>query len=71
MATSWLIQSAMGKMADDMLAREQFHIRVNAKTGQVNVRIGFCEYGWDDIQLFLEDWHIQIPPYGRVWVHVE
>ena len=69
--TGWLIKSALGKIADDMLAQEQFHIRVRAETGEVWVRIGFCDHGWDDMDSFLTDPRVPIPPYGRVWVHVE
>lgn len=69
--TGMFIQSALGRMADEMLAREQFHIRVDAETGRVTVRLPFCEWGWADMAALLADEMITIPPYGRVWVHVE
>ncbi len=68
--TGLMIQSALGKMADDLLAQEQFHIRVSAETGRVTVLLPFCHYSWKDMDAFFAD-PLPIPPYGRVWVHIE
>lgn len=65
-----LIQSALGKMADHMLAKEQFHISVNSETGRVTIKQPFCLYSWRDFPAYFAD-PLTIPPYGRVWVHVE
>lgn len=61
----------MGRLADDILAREQRHFRVNAETGAVMVRTQVVEHHFTDMAQVLREADWMLPPYGRVWIHVE
>jgi hypothetical protein len=67
--TGLLIQSLIGKMADDILAKHQTHLVVRAEDGMVTMRDGFVEWRWKNMAAVVFDapW----PYYGRVWIHVE
>lgn len=69
MGAHWL-HDELRKMNEALLAQEQFHFRVNAETGAVTVVQPYCTFTWPNFQAYFDD-PLTVPPYGRVWVHVE
>jgi hypothetical protein len=67
-ATASFLMDALGKLAQDMLDREQTHLVVNAETGEITLREQLSTRTWAN-WVDVPDWCI--PAHGRLWIHVE